>query len=249
MEKPFWERLKSITLHVPGEPQRAWPENASAEYVAARHELGKAEAALRDQVEAVAELRRALPPGPPIGDYELLEGPRDLSLDEPVQRTKLRDLFGDHDELIVYHLMFHPDDDEACPMCSLWVDGLHGVSHHIVRHASFVVIGKAPLPKLRAWARRRGWDGLRILSSYETTFNADMGVEGSKGGQMATASVFVRDRDEVRHSVSSHPDIVGSSTRNRGIDLLSPIWGAFDLLPGGRGDWLAENDYPGRARG
>lgn len=238
MEKLFWERLKSITLHVPGEAQRAWLENASDEYVAARHELGKAEAALRDQVETVAELRRALPPGAPIGDYELLEGPRDLSADEPVQRTKLRDLFGDHDELIVYHLMFHPDDDEACPMCSLWVDGLHGVSHHIVRHASFAVIGKAPLPKLRAWARRR-----------ESTFNADMNVEGSKGGQMATASVFVRDGDQVRHSVSSHPDIVGSSTRNRGMDLLSPIWGAFDLLPNGRGDWLAENDYPGRTRG
>ena len=38
-------------------------------------------------------------------------------------------------------------------MCSLWVDGLHGVAHHLVRHAGFAVVAKAPLPKLLAWAR------------------------------------------------------------------------------------------------
>ena len=28
------------------------------------------------------------------------------------------------------------------------------------------------------------------------------------------------------------------------IDLLSPVWNTFDLLPAGRGEWLPDNDYP-----
>jgi predicted dithiol-disulfide oxidoreductase (DUF899 family) len=30
----------------------------------------------------------------------------------------------------------------------------------------------------------------------------------------------------------------------RGIDLLSPIWGVLDLTQKGRGDWYAGLDYP-----
>jgi hypothetical protein len=31
---------------------------------------------------------------------------------------------------------------------------------------------------------------------------------------------------------------------NRGIDLLSPVWNLFDLLPGGRGDdWYPKHRY------
>lgn len=248
--EPFWTRLKSIALNegIPA-PQRRWPEGASEGYVSARQALDQAQLALRDQLEEVARLRRELPAGPAMADYEFAEGPRDLEADEPVRRTTLEDLFGEHDTLVVYHMMFHPDDDEACPMCSLWVDGLHGVSHHLGRRAAFAVIAKAPLPKLRRWARRRGWDGLRLLSSHETSFNVDMDVEGPKGGQWPAVSVFVREGDGVRHSFTQSAGLLDSDDRGRGMDLLSPVWNVFDLLPDGRGDWLPENDYPGRERG
>jgi len=49
--------------------------NESPEYLAAREELRKAEIELMRQRERVAELRRALPAGAIIEDYELLEGP------------------------------------------------------------------------------------------------------------------------------------------------------------------------------
>ena len=29
----------------------------------------------------------------------------------------------------------------------------------------------------------------------------------------------------------------------RGVDLLSPVWNLFDLLPSGRGDWMPGRDY------
>src|SRR5216683_4763605 len=106
-----------------------WPAGASQEHIDARIELAKAEQALHDQLREVAAARRRLPPGPVLDHYAFAEGPADLGMDEPVRATSLRKLFGGHDTLFVYHLMFHPDEDEACPMCSMWVDGFHGVAH------------------------------------------------------------------------------------------------------------------------
>lgn len=224
-----------------------WPVGASAEYVAARMELAKAERALRDQIEEVAAARRRLAPDAVLGDYAFAEGPADLEAAEPVRTISLADLFGDHDTLFIYHLMFHPDEDEACPMCSMWLDGLHGVSHHLSRHTSFVVIGKAPLPKLRGWARRRGWAGLRVLSSHGTTFNADMHAEHPDGEQRPMVSVLVKDGGQVRHFYTLPANFLDDA--ERGFDMLSPVWNVLDLLPGGRGDWYAENSYAGRLRG
>lgn len=243
----WWTELKSITLHVEGDPPPRWPAGASEQYRAARRELSAAELALRDRIEEVAALRRALPPGPELPEYRLAEGSRALAEDGPEHRVTLADLFGEHDQLVVYHLMFHPDDDEACAMCSMWVDGLHGVAHHLARTAGFAVIGKAPLAKLRAFGRRRGWSGLRLVSAYDSGLLTDLGVEGSRGGQFPAISVFTRAGGVVRHAYTQSADYPDGS--GRGIDLLSPVWNVLDLLPSGRGDWLPDNRYPGPTRG
>jgi predicted dithiol-disulfide oxidoreductase (DUF899 family) len=223
-----------------------WPAGASEEYVNARMALAKAERELRERVEEVAAARRALPEGAVLDDYLLAEGPLDLGRTGPTGQRRLADLFGGRDTLVVYHLMYHPDADEACSMCSLWIDGFHGVAHHLAQHTAFVVIGKAPLPKLRAWALRRGWDGLRILSSHGTTFNADLHAEHPDGEQRPMISSFVRDGDRVRHFYTLPANFLDNA--QRGIDLLSPVWNVLDLLPGGRGEWYAGNDYAGRSR-
>lgn len=223
-----------------------WPNGASEQYVAARTELAKAERALRDRVEEVAAARRRMPEGLMLPEYEFAEGPVDLGRQEPVSRVRLRDLFGEHETLVVYHLMFHPDDTEACPMCSMWVDGFHGVAHHLAQHTAFAVVAKAPLPRLRAWAVRRGWDGLRVLSSHGSTFNADLNAERADGAQRPMISVFTADGDRVRHFYTLPANFLDDS--QRGIDLLSPVWNVLDLLPGGRGGWYAGNSYAGRLR-
>jgi predicted dithiol-disulfide oxidoreductase (DUF899 family) len=244
---PAWMELKSIALHEETDRPQLWPDGASEEYVAARLALEQAEMALHDHVWAVAGQRRELPPGPVLPPYVLAEGSRDLDEDGPARQVTLPDLFGDHDALVVYHLMFHPDDDQGCPMCSLWVDGLHGVSHHIGQQAALAVVGKAPLEKLRRWARHRGWEGLRVVSSYDTTFNADLHVEEPRGGQWPAVSVFAREEGQVRHVLTQSADFTDG--RGGGIDQLSPVWHVLDLLPQGRGEWLPDNSYPGAARG
>jgi predicted dithiol-disulfide oxidoreductase (DUF899 family) len=247
MTQPDWMRLKSIALHDGTDTPQLWPDGASPEYVEARLKILEAERALRDQVEEVARMRRALPEGPLMHDYTLTEGPTDLDADGAPRQVRLIDLFGDHDVLIVYHLMFHPDDDQACPSCSMWVDGLHGVSHHIARNAAFVVVGKAPIAKLRRWAAHRGWPGLRLLSSHRSPFNADLHVETTRGGQWPAVSVFTRKGDQVRHVLTESADFPDGT--GRGIDLLSPVWNLLDLLPAGRGEWVPDNTYPDAMRG
>src|SRR5215470_19573670 len=82
--------------------------NESSEYLAKREELRLAEIELMRQRERVAELRRQLPQGAPIPDYQFEEGPRDLNAgDTPVRSVRLSELFTKSNRsLIIYHLMY-----------------------------------------------------------------------------------------------------------------------------------------------
>ena len=201
---------------------------------AARAALLQGEIALKDHVERVAAQRRALElPEPLEEDYPLTAD------DDTIVRFS--ELFGDKDDLLVYHLMFHPDEDEACPMCSMWVDGLNAVAPHVTERAAFAVIGKAPIGKLRAWAKRRGWDKARVLSSYSTTFNRDMQAEDADGSQWPAISAYRRTADGIHHFYQKHAEL--DEHNNRGIDLMSPVWNLFDLTPDGRGEYFPNNRH------
>jgi predicted dithiol-disulfide oxidoreductase (DUF899 family) len=217
----------------------------SDDYRQRREELLAAEIALKDQVERVAALRRALPPGMRVPDYIFREGPMDITRNDPggFHDVRLSDLFTDgHDTLIVDHLMFAAGDDEPCVMCSMWADGYSAVTPHVIQRASFVLVAKAEINKLRIWARQRGWDRIRLLSSYDNTFNRDFGMENADGTQNPGLSVFTHTPDGAvyhRYTVGAEFD----EHNNRGIDPYSPDWNLFDLLPQGRGDWYPSHDY------
>ena len=63
--------------------------NESLEYLAKREELRLAEIELMRQRERVAELRRHLPHGASIQDYQFEEGPRDLNAGDASVRSVL----------------------------------------------------------------------------------------------------------------------------------------------------------------
>ena len=217
----------------------------SAEYATRREELREAEVELMHHREKVASLRRQLPPGAAVEDYEFLEGPRDLADgDEPVTTVRLSELFtSPHRALVVQHMMYGKRQTSPCPMCTLWIDGLNGVVHHIEQNADFVVAAAADPVMLRAHARDRGWDDVRLLSCGDSTFQYDLGAEDEAGNQDSTISVFTLDTDGTpRHFYSCHPSMAEDITE-RGIDLLSPVWHLLDLTPHGRGDWYAGLDY------
>ena len=219
--------------------------NESPEYLSKREEVRLAEIELRNARERVAELRRELPKGATIQDYEFLEGPTSLDEgDEPVRKVRLSDLFTAPDRsLVIYHFMYGKKQTTACPMCTAWIDGYNGVAHHIAQNVDFAIVAAADPATLRAYARNRGWDKLRLLSAGDSTFKYDLGSEDREGGQDSTISVFTRDSDgTLRHFYSGHPRL-GEDIKERGIDELIPVWNMLDLTPQGRGSWYASLDY------
>jgi predicted dithiol-disulfide oxidoreductase (DUF899 family) len=224
--------------------------NESAEYLVSREELREAEIELMRQRERVAELRRRLPKGATIQDYEFLEGPTSLDDgDEPVSRVRMGELFTAPDRsLVIYHFMFGKKQSKACPMCTAWIDAFNGVAHHLAQNVDLAIVAAADPSTLRAFARDCGWDKLRLLSAGESTFKYDLGSEDSEGGQDSTISVFTRESDgTLRHFYSGHPWLA-DDIKERGIDELNPVWNVLDLTPQGRGTFYASLDYGTKAQ-
>jgi predicted dithiol-disulfide oxidoreductase (DUF899 family) len=204
---------------------------ADREYRRSRDRLRAAEIDLRDRIEAVAAMRRALPPGPLVPDYAFFEDGN---------RIRLSELFAaDKPYLIVYHLMYWAKDDSFCPSCSMWIDGFDAVAPHLAQQTNFVVATRAPLERLREWADHRGWHRVRLLSDDGPGFARNVGAEDAEGNPDSTVAVFAKEGDRVRHTYTAHPIL---DDRQRGIDLLTPAYNVLDLTPGGRGDWSPSNE-------
>src|SRR5437016_11823141 len=219
--------------------------NESPEYLAKREELRLAEIELLNTRERVAALRRGLPKGATIQDYEFLEGPTSLADgDAPTKTVRLSELFTAPDRaLVIYHFMFGKKQTVACPMCTAWIDGYNGVAHHLAQNVDFAIVAAADPAMLRDYARGRGWNRLRLLSAGDSTFKYDLGSEDCEGNQDSTISVFTRDGDgTLRHFYSGHPWLA-NDVKERGIDELTPIWNLLDLTPQGRGKFYASLDY------
>jgi predicted dithiol-disulfide oxidoreductase (DUF899 family) len=234
----------------------------SREYRAARDRLLEREIELRRAMEAVAALRRELPPGGPVETDYVFDGegadraPADVRLSELFEPGK--------DSLAIYSFMFPrdagdqtpgpPDGDTArlplaegpCPSCTALLDQLDGAAEHARQHLNFVVVAKAPLPRVLTFARERGWRRLRLLSSARNTYNADYLAETPDGAQMPMLTVFRRDGDVIRHFWSSEllyaPSDPGEEPRH--VGTLEPLWNLLDLTPEGRpADWHEQFGY------
>ena len=192
---------------------------------------------LFDHVERVAELRRHLPADTVVSDYEFI----DVASDDQV---RLSDLFTAPDRaLIIYQFMYGKAQAEPCPLCTMWIDGYNAAAPHVTQSADFVVLAAAEPAAIRAHAAARGWHNLRLLSAGASTFKYDLGSEDPDGTQIEWISVFKRDADGTIRHVYSRGAQLSEDRRERGIDLLSPVWHLLDLTPGGRGDWYPSLSY------
>jgi len=224
--------------HFPGE---------SAGYRKARNALLRSEIDLRRQVERVAQARRKLPLGGVVReDYVFEEGAADLADTSSVRRVRLSELFGDKDTLVAYSFMYGPAMAKACPMCTSMLDGLDGQAQHVTQRASLVVIAKSPLSRIRAYARERGWSGLRLLSSAGNSYNRDYFGEGPDGAQWPSLNVFVRRNGKIHHFYHTEmlfgPAEPGMNQRH--VDMIWPLWNVLDFTPEGRGtDWYPRISY------
>ncbi len=230
-----------------------------AEWLVARKELLTKEKESTRRRDALSAERRRLP---------MVKIEKEYVFGGPNGRTTLRDLFGNHRQLVIYHFMFDPNWDEGCKACSFLADNfVGGIVHLAARDTSFAAISRAPLARIESFKRRMGWT-FPWLSSFGSDFNYDFHVtldeaEGSveynyesaatilqagkiryTKGELPGLSIFLRDGDAVFHTYSTY---------QRGLDLLLNTYNYLDLTPLGRQEdqegrvmaWIRHHDkYP-----
>ena len=231
--------------------------NESPEYRAARDRLLEQEVELRRATEAVAEARRALPPGGEVREDYVFEG-----AEGPVHMSEL--FAPGRDALVIYTFMFPRDSqddrpgptsgqtaelplaDGPCPSCVALLDQLEGAVEHVSPHLSFVVVAKTSADRLLTWGRERGWRRLRLLSCAGNDYNRDYGGETPEGELRPMLNVFEPDGATIRHFWGSElfyaPTEPGQDPRH--VSTLEPVWNMFDLTRAGRGtDWDEQITY------
>lgn len=221
-------------------PEIRFP-NESPEYREARQSLLQAEAALREQTERVAALRRELPPGGEVPEDYVFQGWRDGS-PAPV---RMSELFGEgKDTLLVYGFMYGPKQKAPCPLCTSFLDGLEGQIDHLQARIAVAVVARSPIERIRAFADERGWNRLPLLSAADNDYPRHYHTESSEGSQLPMANVFVKRDGAVRHTWGSELLFVPNERGDaRHIDILWPLWNVLDLTPGGRGDGYPKLRY------
>ncbi len=217
-------------------------------WVEARAALLAEEKEFTRRRDEISRRRRELP-------WEAVE--HEYAFDGADGKETLIDLFAGRGQLIVYHFMFDPEDDEGCPHCSFWADSFDPVIVHLnARDTTMVAVSRAPYAKLAAYRERMGWS-FKWLSSGGSDFNADLGVYFEPAqrdepvynyGTIAPGladregmSVFCKDdAGSVFHTYSAYA---------RGIDLVNTAYNYLDLTPGGRDEegkppqyWVRRHD-------
>jgi predicted dithiol-disulfide oxidoreductase (DUF899 family) len=227
--------------------------NEPPEYRKARNALLQSELALRRNMESVAAELRMLPAGGEAPeDYEFER----MGTDGAPETVRMSSLFGQSDTLMVYHYMFprHSQDDRPgptqgaaaelsladgpCPSCTALIDMWEGTMPHFEGlGGNLVVVARAPIAQVAAFAHDKGWRNVRLLSASGSSFRRDYGGDGADGESAPIMTVFKRGGDgKIRLHWASEllfePTDPGQDMRHLGT--VEPLWTLFDLTPGGR---------------
>jgi len=175
-------------------------------------------------------------------DYQF-QGPEGKSL-------ALGDLFGDKEQLLLYHFMFAPDDEAGCHGCAFLADHFPDTRHLATKNTALVAVSRAPFAKLDAWKTKTGWR-FPWYSSEGSDFNYDFhatldeekapiywnymdkeelaakGQLWSGKGERPGMSVFIKKDGEIFHTYSTYA---------RGLDTMMTTLQMLDLTPMGRQD-------------
>jgi predicted dithiol-disulfide oxidoreductase (DUF899 family) len=201
--------------------------NESREYRDARNRLLEEEKTLIDKVKSVAERRRKLPIGGQLKEDYVFQWANDGNMGE---RVKFSQLFGKHNTLLLYSFMYGPNWDNPCPSCTSLIDGFDRSSYQVTRDTAFVVIAKAPAERINAWARRRGWAQIALVSGFESPYQRDYKCQGdSDDMQWPVMHVFRRQEGKIFH-------FWGTETSSNHLDTVWPYWNLMDFTPEGRPD-------------
>jgi predicted dithiol-disulfide oxidoreductase (DUF899 family) len=147
----------------------AMPEHrigTQEEFDAARTELLAEEKELTRRNDELARKRRELPWVPVEKDY---------SFETEAGTKSLAELFDGRSQLLIYHIMFGPKYEMACPVCSSIADTIApNAAHLAARDVTMLLVSRAPLEKLQTYKKRMGWR-VDWASTGGSDFNRDLG--------------------------------------------------------------------------
>jgi predicted dithiol-disulfide oxidoreductase (DUF899 family) len=219
------------------------PEVVSEEeWLAARKELLVKEKALTRAHDELAADRRRLP---------MVRVEKDYEFEGPAGKTGFGGLFEGRSQLIVQHVMFDPDWDDACPSCTAGIDELNDalLRHLSERDTTYALVARAPYEKIAAYQAERGWT-VPFYSSFGSDFNYDFDVtldatrkpvrfnyrEGAELREAGGAWMFERSSEQPGLScfLTVGDEIFHTySTYGRGVDF-GGAYGFLDLTALGR---------------
>ncbi len=211
--------------------------NESSAYRQARNALLAEEIELRRHVERVADLRRTLPPGGAV--------PEDYAFEGPGGTVRLSQLFGDKETLLVYSMMFGPQRERACPMCTAMLTSWDGTARNLRERVALAVTARSPIERLLDFKKERGWRNLQIFSDAKGDYTR--AYVSADDGDVPGLSVFIRRDGTVRHFWSGEMsgEMADPEQDPRGAPDLDPLWTILDLTPSGRGGtWYPKLEYP-----
>jgi len=215
------------------------PIVAEDQWLAARKKLLVHEKELTKHYDGVNAERRRLP---------MVKIEKAYVFDGSSGKRDFKELFDGRRQLIIYHFMFDPAWEKGCPHCTWYIDTLGDLSMLHERDATFALVSRAPLAKLEAYKKERGWD-IPWYSSFGTDFNYDFQVTNdpkvrppqynyrSKAeneahnspnnllGEEHGLSVFFRLGDDVFHTYSAYA---------RGTEPYGDARALLDATPYGR---------------
>jgi len=211
--------------------------NESPEYRQARNHLLSEEIELRRHIERVAALRRALPPGGEI--------PEDYVFESSNGTVRLSQLFGDDkDTLVIYSMMFGPQRESACPMCTAMLTSWDGTAKNLRERVSLAVTARSPIDRLLDFKKERGWQNLQIYSDIKGDYTRS--YVSADDGDVPGLAVFTRGDGTVRHFWSGEMsgEMADPGQDPRGAPDLDSLWTLLDLTRAGRGTtWYPKLEY------
>lgn len=213
------------------------------EWLAERRKLLVEEKEVTRAQDRLSAKRRQLP---------MVKVEKDYAFEGPEGKVTLHDLFDGKRQLVVYHFMFDPAWEKGCPGCTWFADAIGDISSLADKDLRFVFVSRAPLAKLEAYKKEKGWD-IPWYSSFGSDFNYDyhvthdpavtppdynfMGHEAFVAsrpdnmpfGEAPGTSVFFEMDGEVYHTYSTYA---------RGSEYLICTSTILDITPYGRQeDW------------
>jgi predicted dithiol-disulfide oxidoreductase (DUF899 family) len=210
--------------------------NETPEYRKARNTLLAEEIELRRHIERVAALRRALPLGGTV--------PKDYTLESERGPVRFSGLFGDKQTLIIYSMMFGPQRQHPCPMCTSFLNSWDGTARNLRERVALAVFARSPIERLLDFKKERGWQNLPLYS--DNSGNYTRTYVSAEDADVPGLNIFTRRDGTIRHFWAGEMsgEMADSGQDPRGAPDADPLWTFLDLTPEGRGtNWYPMLEY------